>query len=128
VHRGQVFGRCEDSTGIEPFCRLVAQVMEHEPYTSADRLFWIVDNGSSRRGQAAIDRLADQYPNAVMVHRLRGRPWVVSTTAAGEIDLLGCPPPASGGATGWPAASAFGSSIRLAAPSRFISCIIAWHT
>jgi hypothetical protein len=27
VHRGQVTGRCEDTTGIEPFSRLVAQVM-----------------------------------------------------------------------------------------------------
>jgi hypothetical protein len=57
VHRGQVFGRCEDSTDTDPFSRLVAQVMERRPYKSADRVFWIVDNGSSRRGQAAIDRL-----------------------------------------------------------------------
>ena len=76
VHRGQVFGRCEDSTGIEPFGRLVAQVMEHEPYTSADRVFWIVDNGSSHRGQTAIDRLADQYPNAVMVHTPVHASWL----------------------------------------------------
>ena len=26
VHRGQVIGRCEDTTGIEPFARLVEQV------------------------------------------------------------------------------------------------------
>ncbi|GGQ22918.1 hypothetical protein BKA00_005943 [Actinomadura coerulea] len=31
-------------------------------------MFWIVDNGSSQRGQAAIDRLTARYPNAVMVH------------------------------------------------------------
>jgi len=76
VHRGQVFGRCEDSTGIEPFSRLVAQVMEHEPYKSADRVFWIVDNGSSHRGQAAIHRLAQQYPNAVMVHTPVHASWL----------------------------------------------------
>jgi len=76
VHRGQVFGRCEDSTGIEPFSRLVAQVMEHEPYKSADRVFWIVDNGSSHRGQAAIHRLAQQYPNAVMVHTPVNASWL----------------------------------------------------
>ena len=34
----------------------------------ADRVFWAVDNGSSHRGQKAIDRLAGQFPNAVMVH------------------------------------------------------------
>jgi transposase len=68
VHRAEVFGRCEATTGIEPFRRLVEQVMTAQPYASADRVFWIVDNGSSHRGQAAIDRLAEQFPNAVMVH------------------------------------------------------------
>jgi transposase len=76
VHRGTVFGRCEDSTGIEPFSRLVTQVMELEPYKSADRVFWIVDNGSSHRGQAAIDRLAEQYPNAIMVHTPVHASWL----------------------------------------------------
>jgi hypothetical protein len=47
VHRGQVAGRCEDTTGIKPFARLVEQVMTTQPYASADRVFWIVDNGSS---------------------------------------------------------------------------------
>ena len=68
VHRGQVIGRCEDSTGIEPFARLVAQVMTAEPYASADRVFWIVDNGSSHRGQASIDRMHQAWPNAHLVH------------------------------------------------------------
>ena len=45
VRRGQVTGRCEDTTGIAPFARLVEQVMTTEPYASADRVFWIVDNG-----------------------------------------------------------------------------------
>ncbi|HET7303854.1 MAG TPA: IS630 family transposase [Segeticoccus sp.] len=31
VHRGQVFGRCEDTTGIVPFTALVDQVMVHTP-------------------------------------------------------------------------------------------------
>jgi transposase len=47
VRRGRVTGRCEDTTGIAPFARLVEQVMSTEPYASADRVFWIVDNGSS---------------------------------------------------------------------------------
>jgi hypothetical protein len=57
VHRARVFGRCEEKTGIAPFGRLVDQVMKLEPYASANRVFWIVDNGSSHRGQASIDRL-----------------------------------------------------------------------
>ena len=76
VHRATVFGRCEQTTGIEPFRRLVQQVMTAEPYASADRVFWIVDNGSSHRGQAAIDRLAKQYPNAIMVHTPVHASWL----------------------------------------------------
>ncbi|HID77445.1 MAG TPA: IS630 family transposase, partial [Planctomycetaceae bacterium] len=34
VHRAKLFGRCEPSTGIEPFRRLVDQVMGREPYPS----------------------------------------------------------------------------------------------
>lgn len=39
VHRGRVFGRCENTTGIAPFGRLVQQVMITEPYASANRVF-----------------------------------------------------------------------------------------
>ena len=35
VHRARLFGRTEPTTGIEPFGRLVAQVMTVEPYASA---------------------------------------------------------------------------------------------
>lgn len=76
VHRGKVHGRCEDSTGIASFTNLVRQVMTQEPYKSADRVFWIVDNGSSHRGQAAVDRLAEQFPNAIMVHTPVHASWL----------------------------------------------------
>jgi hypothetical protein len=68
VRRAKVFGRCESTTGIEPFGRLVQQVMEQEPYKSARRVFWIVDNGSSHRGAAAVKRLQGQYSNVHLVH------------------------------------------------------------
>ncbi|MGH7775989.1 MAG: transposase [Candidatus Dormibacterales bacterium] len=42
--------------------------MQVEPYRSADRVFWIVDNGSSHRGQAAADRLGSGFATSVMVH------------------------------------------------------------
>src|SRR5690625_1012707 len=76
VHHGRVFGRCETTTGIAAFTALVDQVMSREPYASARRVFWIVDNGSSHRGQAAIDRLAARYPNAVMVHTPVHASWL----------------------------------------------------
>lgn len=68
VHRAHVIGRCEPTTGIVPFMNLVTQVMISEPYASAKRVFWVVDNGSSHRGQRAIDRLTKAFPNAVMIH------------------------------------------------------------
>ncbi len=68
VHRGQVTGRCEATTGIAPFARLVEQVMTAEPYASADRVFWIVDNGSSHRGAASITRMTKAWPNAHLIH------------------------------------------------------------
>jgi hypothetical protein len=68
VHRAQVIGRCEPSTGIAPFARLVEQVMTSEPYASARRVFWIVDNGSSHRNWAAAARMSQAWPNAHMVH------------------------------------------------------------
>jgi hypothetical protein len=68
VHRAQVSGRCEDTTGIVPFGRLVEQVMTVEPYASAARVFWIVDNGSSHRGKASIKRLQGEWPNLRLIH------------------------------------------------------------
>ena len=35
--------------------------MATEPYASAERVFWVVDNGSSHRGQASIERLEGRY-------------------------------------------------------------------
>ena len=68
VRRAKVFGRCEEKSGIQPFDRLVAMVMNREPYRSADRMFWIVDNGSSHRGPKAVARLRERWPQLVLVH------------------------------------------------------------
>jgi transposase len=68
VHQAKVMGRCEPTTGIKPFTALVDQVMKTEPYASAERVFWIVDNGASHRNWAAADRMRKAYPNAQMVH------------------------------------------------------------
>jgi hypothetical protein len=68
VHRAKLFGRCEQTTGIDPFDRLVDQVMTTEPYATAHRVFWVVDNGSSHRGQASIDRLQHRWPTLCLIH------------------------------------------------------------
>ena len=76
VHRAKLFGRCEATTGIDPFNRLVAQVMTTEPYASARRVFWIVDNGSSHRGQPSIDRLEHRWPTLRLIHLPTHASWL----------------------------------------------------
>jgi DDE superfamily endonuclease len=76
VRRGRVLGRCEEKTGIDSFGRLVEQVMRTEPYRSASRVFWVVDNGSSHRGQAAVKRLRKAYRKAVLVHTPVHASWL----------------------------------------------------
>ena len=68
VHRAQVIGRMEPTTGIEPFARLVAAVRTSEPYASAKRVFWVVDNGSSHRGLASVTRMTKAWPTARLEH------------------------------------------------------------
>jgi hypothetical protein len=68
VHRAKLFGRCEPTTGIAPFSRLVDQVMNQPPYNEARTVFWIMDNGSSHRGQSSVRRLTQAYPRLVPVH------------------------------------------------------------
>jgi hypothetical protein len=42
--------------------------MTTEPYASATRVFWVVDNGSSHRGQASVERLEGAWPNLRLIH------------------------------------------------------------
>ena len=76
VHHAQVIGHCAPTTGIEPFTALVTKVMTREPYATAKRVFWVVDNGSSHRGWTAAARLTDAFPNAVMVHTPVHASWL----------------------------------------------------
>jgi hypothetical protein len=76
VRRGYVMGRCEPKTGIAPFARLVNQVVAEEPYRSGERLFWIVDNGSSHRGEAAKKRLRQVDSRIILVHTPVHASWL----------------------------------------------------
>jgi hypothetical protein len=76
VHRARLFGRCEPTTGKAPFDRLVAQVMTQEPYHSATRVFWVLDNGSAHRGVAASDRLQRTWPTLVPVYTPIHASWL----------------------------------------------------
>jgi len=68
VHHASLFDRVEKTTGIEPFGRLVEQVMTSEPYASARTVYWIVDNGSSHAGKTSIKRMQDRWPTARLIH------------------------------------------------------------
>jgi hypothetical protein len=75
-HRAKIFGRCEPTTGIAPFDRLVEQVMTAPPYARARRVFWIVDNSSSHRGEMAIRRLEGRFRNLRLIHLPLHASWL----------------------------------------------------
>jgi transposase len=68
VHQAHVLGTIAPKTGIEPFNQLVEQVMTTEPYASANRVFWVVDNGSSHNGWRSVERMEQAWPTATLVH------------------------------------------------------------
>src|SRR2546427_3463305 len=68
VHHANLFDRVEQKTGIEPFGRLVEQVMNSEPYASARTVYWIVDNGSSHAGKTSVARMQEKWENARLIH------------------------------------------------------------
>jgi DDE superfamily endonuclease len=83
VRRGIVMGRCEAKTGIEPFGRLVEQVMESPEYSRPSgrgdvrgQVFWVVDNGSSHRGEVSVRRMSVAYANATLVHTPVHASWL----------------------------------------------------
>jgi DDE superfamily endonuclease len=69
-------GRCERTTGIAPFGRLVKQVLAEEPYRSGERLFWIVDNGSSHRGEASKTRRRQVDSRIILVYTPVHASWL----------------------------------------------------
>ena len=76
VRRGTVLGRCEPTTGIEPFGRLVDQILESPAYREAKRIFLVVDNGSSHRGKASVERLRRRDERIVLVHTPIHASWL----------------------------------------------------
>ena len=76
VHHARIFGRCEAKNGIDPFDRLVEQVMTRPPYHDARRVFWIVDNCSAHRGVRAVERLRNRYSQLTLVHAPIHASWL----------------------------------------------------
>ena len=76
VRRGGVIGRCAAKNGKAAFGRLVDQVMSQEPYRSARRVFWVVDQGSSHRGEKAARELQARSPTLTLVHLPTHASWL----------------------------------------------------
>ncbi len=76
VRRAKVFGRCVKKNGSAPFDSLVGEVMSQEPYRSAVRVFWIIDNCSTHRGQKCVQRLQAHWPSIVPVHTPIHASWL----------------------------------------------------
>src|SRR5215475_2309121 len=69
-------GRCTLTTDIEPFGRLVTQVIKQDPYRTAAHVLWVVDNGSSHRNQTTVHKLAQAYANLIVVHTPVHASWL----------------------------------------------------
>ena len=76
VHHAHVISHCAPTTGIQPFTALAEKVMTREPYASAQRVFWILDNGASHRGWTAAARLYEAFPNTIMIHTPVHASWL----------------------------------------------------
>ena len=76
TRRAKIFDRCAPKDGIEPFDALVDQFMSEHPYSRAQRVFLILDNGSAHRGKRSIDRLQGTWPNLIVVHTPVHASWL----------------------------------------------------
>ena len=50
--------------------------MSAEPYASAHRVFWVVDNGTSHRGPRTEARLRERWPQIRVVHTPVHASWL----------------------------------------------------
>lgn len=76
VHRARLFGNVVSKISIPAFDEVVSRVMSDEPYRSARRVFWVVDNGTIHRGQRAVDRLQAQHDNLTLIHLPTHASWI----------------------------------------------------
>jgi DDE superfamily endonuclease len=76
ARRAKLFDRCAPKDGIVPFDALVDQFMSQPPYSRAQRVFMIVDNGSAHRGQRSIDRLQGTWDNLRLIHTPIHASWL----------------------------------------------------
>jgi len=113
-----VTGRCDPTTGIKPFTALVNQDMATEPYTSARRVFWVVDNGASHRNWAAAARLSMTGPAAfawLTVPGMTGTAAIDRLAVTGTVGVTGMAAAARPAVTGVPGTATTASGVDVTA-------------
>jgi hypothetical protein len=68
VFTGKVYGETSPKSGIEPFEAALACLLAQPPYREAERLFLVVDNGSSHHPSTSPARIRRQFPKVEVVH------------------------------------------------------------
>lgn len=68
VGTGRVYGETSAKSGIEPFEQALGRLLEQPHYRAAERLFLIVDNGSSHHPSTSPARIRRQFPQVEVVH------------------------------------------------------------
>jgi transposase len=76
VRTGRIIGQTAEKNGKVPFMSLVDCLMSTEPYNKANRVFWLVDNGSAHHRSTFGDRLAGNYSNAIAIHLPKHASWL----------------------------------------------------
>ncbi|TYT61706.1 IS630 family transposase [Natrialba swarupiae] len=73
---GEVHGHCVTRNTRANFERLVEEVMDHPICTSADRVFWVLDNGSAHHPNTFTWWLKKHYDNVEVLHLPTGASWL----------------------------------------------------
>jgi hypothetical protein len=76
VFTGQVYGEVQPSNGIETFERTLAHCLAQPQYAAAERIFLIVDNGSSHHPSTSPTRIRGQHPRVTVVHLPTHSSWL----------------------------------------------------
>jgi hypothetical protein len=73
---GGVIGHCVDRNTRANFETLVEEVMADPICQNADRVFWIMDNGSAHHPATFRWWLQEEYPTAIGIHLPTGASWL----------------------------------------------------
>ncbi len=81
IETGHIFHETVAKGGIIPFKALIDKLLEQEQYRKANRLFFVVDNGSSHSRHRFQSRLnewypRDEYPEMIAIHTPKHASWL----------------------------------------------------